>query len=107
MTTLAGRLPKGEGDGLGPILTDLLHDPHKVHVVIALVDCKSTKIDHESGDRVPTVRVKRIEVVLPEDRARARQILDRGYERRLGKATLPFELEEDLRSAFDDDGGES
>jgi hypothetical protein len=105
---LAAALPKGEGNGLAPILAALLNDPHRVHVVVALVDCKSTQIEHETGDRRPTMRVKRIEAITGDDLKLARRLLERAYEERLGAATLPFELEEDVRSAFpDDDGGDA
>jgi len=97
---IATGLPKGEGNGLAPILRDLLNDPHAVHVVVALVDCKTTKIDHETGNRIPTIRIKRVEAIVGDDLKVARRLLDRAYELRLGEATLPFELEEDIRSAF-------
>jgi hypothetical protein len=42
-----------------------------VHVVIALVDCKSTKIEHETGDRIPTLRIKRVEAIVGDDLKRA------------------------------------
>jgi hypothetical protein len=100
---IAGSLPKGEGNGLAPIVAELLNDPHTVHVIVALVDCKSTKIDHESGDRIPTVRIKRVEAIVGDDLDIARRLLDRAVEPRLGDVTLPFELEQDLRSAFGDE----
>lgn len=100
MTRLAGALPKGEANGLGPIVQQLISIPHQVHVVIALVDCKSTKVDHDSGDLEPTVRVRRIEAVLREDMKRAEQILNRAFDHRSGATVLPFEMENDLRAAF-------
>jgi hypothetical protein len=100
---IATGLPKGEGNGLAPILSDLLRDPHAVHVVIALVDCKSTKIEHETGDRIPTIRIKRVEAIVGDDLKQARRLLERAYETRLGDTTLPFELEQDTRAAFGED----
>jgi len=97
---IATGLPKGEGNGLAPIVHDLLNDPHAVHVVIALIDCKTTKIDHETGDRIPTLRIKRVEAIVGDDLKVGRRLIERAYEARLGDATLPFELEEDVRSAF-------
>lgn len=101
MTRLAGNLPKGDGNGLGPIVQQLLSLPHRVHVVVALIDCKTTKIDHETGDMVPTVRVRRIESVLTGDRTTAKRMLERAYEQRSGQTMLPFELEQDMQAAFD------
>lgn len=100
---LAASLPKGEGNGLGAITRELLDDPHHVHVVVALVDCKSTKVDHETGDRKPTIRVKRIEVLAGDDLETARELLERAYNQRSGSETLPFELQEDLNAAFGGD----
>jgi hypothetical protein len=117
VTKLGGALPKGEGNGLGPIVQQLVSTPHQVHVVVALIDCKSTKVDHDTGDLEPTARVRRIEAILPGDLTVARQLLDRAYEKRCGQSVLPYELEADLRAAFgkvnlttgelvEDDGGE-
>jgi hypothetical protein len=100
MTKLGGTLPKGDGNGLGPVQQQLISTPHTVHVVVALIDCKSTKVDHDTGDLEPTARVRRIEVILPGDMSLARQLLDRSYEHRCGQQVLPYELEADLRAAF-------
>jgi hypothetical protein len=101
MTKLGGNLPKGDGNGLGPIVQQLISTPHQVHVVVALVDCRSTKVDHDTGDLDPTIRVRRIEAVIRDDLSMARKLLDRAYEERCGQAVLPFELEADVRAAFD------
>lgn len=99
---LSGRLPKGEANGLAPILRKLLDEPHTVHVVVALVDCSKITTNVDDGDRVPTVRVRRIEAISdPDDRDRLRMLLTREYERRTGKTVLPFDLEQDLRAAFE------
>lgn len=100
MTKLGGTLPKGEANGLGSIVQRLISTPHEVHVVIALIDCKSTKVDHDTGDLEPTIRVRRIEAVLPGDLKLGRELLNRSYEKRCGQEVLPYELEADLRAAF-------
>jgi len=110
MTKLAGNLPKGEGNGLGALARKLIDSPHDVHVVIALVDCKKVTTDNDSGEIEPTVRIRRIEVVSDQDKRHANAMLRRSLETRTGKTVLPFDLEEDLRSAFggriDPDTGE-
>lgn len=100
MTKLSNSLPKGEANGLDAIARALVDEPHRVHVVIALVDCKKVTTDHDSGDIEPTARVRRIEAVLPLDHERAEMMLRRTLDRRLGKQVLPFDLEEDLKAAF-------
>lgn len=116
MTKLTSKLPGGDANGLSAIARDLVDSPHQVHVVIALVDCKSTMTDSDTGAIVPTARVRRIEVVAEQDRTLAATMMRRSLETRTGKVVLPFDLEEDMRAAFgavdphtgeilDDDGG--
>lgn len=101
---MAGGLPVGEANGLGAIARELVENPERVHVVIALVDCSKITTNTDSGDVVPTARIRRIEAIKDlEDGRRMRMLLRREYERRTGKTVLPFELEEDMRSAFGDD----
>lgn len=109
MAKLAGGLPKGDANGLGAIGRRLIDEPKAVHVVIALVDCKSITTLTDTGEVEPTARIRRIEAITAEDRDIAAKMLRRALERRTGKAVLPFDLEEDLRSAFgriDPDTGE-
>lgn len=100
MTRLAASLPKGESNGLNAIARALVDVPEHVHVVIALVDCKKFTTDADTGDVEPTARIRRIEAVLAEDHKIAETMLRRALEKRTGKTVLPFDLEEDLRSAF-------
>jgi hypothetical protein len=98
---LAGRLPEGDRNGLDALVTELVEDPEKVHVVIALVDCSKVTTNVDTGEVVPTMRIRRIEAVRdPEDGRTMRQLLRREWERRTGKVVLPFELEEEMRRAF-------
>lgn len=100
MTKLASSLPAGEGNGLDAIATELIEDPHDIHVVVALVDCKKTTTDYDSGDVIPTARIRRVEPIDADDKDLAAKMLRRALERRTGKTVLPFDLEEDLRAAF-------
>lgn len=55
----------------------------------------------DSGEVIPTIRVRRIEVVdEPSDGNRLRQVLRRAWERRTGEQVLPIEMEDELNSAF-------
>ena len=101
MTKIASALPGGDANGLTAIARELIDTPHEVHVVVALVDCKRTTVDNDSGEVVPTARIRRVEVIGDaEDKALANKMLRRSLERRTGKTVLPFDLEEDLRAAF-------
>lgn len=97
---LSGTLPSGDGNGLAPIVFDL-RDPSKIHICICIVTGKSGNTDYESGETKTTVRVRRIEVVLdPDDLILAHRLMTRALERRTGQESLPYDLEEEIRSAF-------
>ncbi|GAA4626688.1 hypothetical protein GCM10023196_035950 [Actinoallomurus vinaceus] len=97
---LTSSLPKGDANGLGPIVTDLVTNPHELHVVLAIVDCKKITTDSDTGEVVPTVRIRRIEALLNDDLTKARRLMERALEKRTGKTVLPLTLEDELREAF-------
>lgn len=99
---LTSALPKGDANGLGPIVGDLCADPKQFHVVLAIVDCKKTTLDADTGEVVPTIRIRRVEAVPTEDHGAARRLMERALERRTGKTVLPLGLEEEMREAFKD-----
>jgi hypothetical protein len=102
MTKLSGSLPKGDSNGLDALARRLIDDPQQVHVVVALVDCKKISTDCDTGDIEPTARIRRVEPIGGDDKDLAAKMLRRALELRTGKAVLPFDLEEDLRSIFVD-----
>lgn len=97
---LASSLPVGDGNGLAAILDELVGDPAGKHVTVAIVDTKRLQVDTDTGEVVPTVRLRRVEAVDPADAKPMMRLLSRAYEKRTGKTVLPFELEEDVREAF-------
>jgi hypothetical protein len=98
--TVSGALPKGDANGLGPIVRDLIDHPHRYHVVMAIVDCKKVTTDNDSGDITPTARIRRIEAVLHADLPVAEQLMRRALEKRSGRQMLPIDLEDEMRLAF-------
>lgn len=103
--SLSGALPDGPSNGLAAIAADLVTNPTKVHVVVALVDVIRITEKVDDGTRVPTVRIRRVEVITDAgDAKQMRNLLQRECERRTGSTVLPFELEEDVRQAFENDG---
>lgn len=102
---LASALPKGGANGLDPIVMDLCQEPERFQVVLAIVDCKEIKTDTDTGEVVPTMRIRRIEAITGHDKAAARRMLQRATERRTGRTELPFELEEDMTNAFGAEAG--
>lgn len=101
---MAGMLPEGDANGLAPIALELVEHPRRRHVVVAIVDTKSIKTNVDDGSRTATVRIRRIEAITdPGDRAHMQRLLMREFERRTGETVLPFDLENDVRAAFEDD----
>jgi hypothetical protein len=93
-------LPKGEENGLYAIARELIADPKRFRAVIAIVDCRRVSVDHDSGEEAATIRVRRAEVVLPDDLAAAEKLIRRALEFRTGQTTLPLELEDEIEQAF-------
>lgn len=98
---LASALPKGDANGLGPLVLDLIEHPEQFRVVLAIVDCKTITTDADTGEVVPTARIRRVEVVLTGDLRAARRLMERALEKRTGRVALPLGLEDDLRAAFE------
>lgn len=99
---LAGALPKGTANGLEAVVLPLVQHPDRFQVVLAIIDCKTITTDADTGEVVPTARIRRIEVVLPGDRRVARGLMERALEERTGRTALPLDLEDELRAAFED-----
>lgn len=98
---LKSTLPKGDADGLSPLEGRLDADgaPSQV-VVLAILDVVARTESLITHERELTVRLRRVEALLPGDSEHARRMLQRAFEQRTGVTTLPIDLEEDLRSAF-------
>jgi len=104
MPRLSARLPKDPTqNGLEAIARDLLDDPLKRRIVIAVVDCSKITTDTETGEREATVRVRRIEQVNPADMAEAERLVRRALEYRSGETVLPIDIEKDLTAWFGED----
>lgn len=104
---LTSALPKGDANGLGPIVLDLIDNPGDFKVVLAIVDCKSFTTDADTGEVVPTARIRRIEAVLDDDLTAARRLMERALEKRTGRTMLPLGMEDEMRAAFKDSGIDS
>lgn len=88
--------------GAAAIAADLIAEPHRFKVLLMIVDCKRVTSDIDTGEQVPTARVRRVEPVLPQDLAAAEQLMRRALEHRTGRVTLPLSLEDEMRIAFRD-----
>jgi hypothetical protein len=97
---LGGNLPKGDANGLAALAGDLISDPERKRVIIAIIDNPKTVVHNITGDRVATVRIVRIEAVRPADLPAAEKLIRRALEQRTGQTVLPLELEDELSDAF-------
>jgi hypothetical protein len=98
---LASTLPNNKANGLDAITADLIRNPERFKVVMAIVDCKSLTTDVDTGEVVPTARIRRIEAVLRSDMGSARLLMERATEARTGQVALPMEFAEEMRAAFE------
>lgn len=107
--TIGSSLPVGDRDGLTAIASDLIEQPEQLRVMLAVIDVAKITTRTDDGGRTATVRIRRIEQVLPGDLGAAEKLLRRALERRTGRETLPLELEDEITAAFasfDDDDEE-
>jgi hypothetical protein len=94
-------LPKGEANGLAAIADVLAKEPRQLRAALIVFDCKRGTEDYDLDDKVLTVRVRRVELLLPQDLDAAEVMLRRALEFRSGQTTLEFELEDEIRKAFE------
>lgn len=99
---LASSLPThDELNGLRFLANDIVESPDELVVAVVVLGTQKLTTDVETGDVVPTTRVRRVEPITnDEDRARLGNIATRALERRTGKTVLPLDLEDELREAF-------
>ena len=105
MTKLGSKLPKGPENGLDGISETLITEPARRHVIVAVVDCGRTTVDHENDTVIPTARIVAVEPLDGTDADVARRLLDRANEQRTGRTVLPLDLEDQMRDAVNVDPG--
>ena len=98
---LATALPQGEANGAAVIGPELVSHPHRLRILMLIVDCPKVSIDTDKGESTAVVRARRAEVVLPKDLATAEKLMRRALESRSGQTVLPMELEDELHAAFE------
>lgn len=101
-TALGGSLPTGDANGLNAIAHLLVANRTQLRPLLVLVDCSAVTEKTDTGTRIATARVRRIEAVLPQDLGTAEKLMRRALERRTGETVLPLDLEDDLSAAFDE-----
>lgn len=100
---LASALPSGSANGLGEIVDALTRDPEGLQVLIMIVDTKKIETIPDTGEVVPTARVRRVEALTGMDLKAGRTLMRRAYEKRTGRESLPIEVEAEFDQAFGPD----
>jgi hypothetical protein len=94
-TKLSGRLPDTEESGMDKIQGALVKHPERRHVVLTIMDCVSTKVDHtRDGDIfTPTAGIVFAEPLRDQDDINAvLEIMGRVRAERLEDGTLDFDF---------------
>jgi DNA segregation ATPase FtsK/SpoIIIE-like protein len=93
---LAGALPKEyDRNGMDKLHSQLVGNPERRHVVVMVIDCARTTIDHDGGEELytPTAGVLFIEPITDrDDRAEILEAMARHRAERTGDATLDFDF---------------
>lgn len=98
---LAGRLPNDGANGLIVAAPGLIRRPGGMRVGIFVFDCESVTTRTDTGEIVPTARIRRAEIVLDQDLDEARRMVMRSVEQRISPdgALLPLDFERELGDA--------
>lgn len=108
---LGSKLPGEEAiNGLDVIAADLVDDPEQIRVALVYFDVQGIYDDTDTGDRIPTVRVRRFEPIgTIEDAPKSvRDVMAKAFEARTGRKAIPFEIAtaEQIPRVADPDGDE-
>lgn len=91
---LAGALPKASTNGLGRIAGALIDNPDQVQIAIVLLDSPKMTTNNDTGEVIPTARVRAIEpLVTTESATTAREMMRVAYQARTGNVELPLDWE--------------
>jgi len=102
MAKLSGALPKGERNGIASLEAEFVKDPTRTHVFIVVADTAKVIQNIDTGDHEPTLRILRIENVLPKDASTAERLVRRSLERRTGTKGLNIDLDDEIAQIFAD-----
>lgn len=100
MSSLSGRLPKGEQNGLASLEAAFVKNPMKPRPVLAIIDVAKIVDNVDTGEVEPQLRILRIESICPEDADLVEQLMRRAIETRVGMTQLPIDLEDEITAAF-------
>lgn len=94
---LSSKMPGDfETNGVDAIAGQLVDEPDQLRVAVVWFDVKHTTVDTDSGDHIPTVRVRRIEPIgdVGDVSTAVQQLVAEAHEKRTGRKPLPFDIVE-------------
>jgi hypothetical protein len=95
-------LPKGEANGFAANADELLKDPRRKRAALIIFDLKRGTEDYDQADTTATVRIRRVELLLPTDLKDAELMLRRAQSSRTtGDEQLEFKFEREIEEAFE------
>lgn len=108
---LGSKLPgDAEINGVDAIASELVEDPEQIHVGVVYFDVKHVTDDTDTGERVPTIRVRRLEPISTVGAAPAalQKLVGQAFTARTGRKAIPFEVatSEQIPRSADPDGDE-
>jgi hypothetical protein len=85
-----GKLPSPKLNGLARIAAALVKDPKGTHLIVAVIDAGKIEKDTDTGEQIPHVRFRQVEVIsLPDAIEDARRLLVQATDDRLGRIAIP------------------
>jgi hypothetical protein len=96
---LSSKLPgETEINGVDAMVDLLTKDPETLRVGVVVFDVSKVEHDTDTGDDIPTIRLRRLEPLSNVDNMdpQLRALVDAAAEQRTGKKALPFEQVEVL-----------
>lgn len=93
-----------ETNGLDQQVDWLLDHPKDALLALVWLDVKEIKVDTDSGDHIPTVRVRRIEPLgaVGEVSDVVQQLAGEAFEKRTGRRPIPFDVVEVTEEKWSD-----
>lgn len=92
---LSSKMPGDfETNGLDSLASDLVHDPKTIRLGVCWFDVQKVTIDADTGEEVPTVRIRRFEPLGDADEVSQaiRDAVGEAQEKRTGRTPLPFDI---------------
>ena len=87
---LAGTMPAEVVNGLFTAVKELLASPKELRLVIGVLDVDTIKVKIATGDEIPVVQFRHIEVITGPNRKAATELLKGEYSTRTGQLELAF-----------------